>query len=284
MFRAYYELAKPGIVYGNLFTAAVGFLFASRWHVPLVSILATLAGIGLVVASACVFNNYLDRDIDQAMARTRTRPLVTGAVSGSHALLYGAALGLLGFALLGMFVNLLTAGIALCGFVVYVCLYTPTKRRTPLSALIGSVSGAVPIIVGYTAVADRLTPATLILFLILVFWQMPHFYAIAIYRLEEYRAAGVPVLPLRRGIAATKRHIVAYILAFFAALCSLWYFGYTGLSYLLIAAVFGLVWLGMGMRGFGAPDDARWARRLFFSSLIVLVVSSISISVAGMLP
>src|SRR5579872_2970145 len=183
--RDYYKLTKPGIVYGNVFTTIAAFLFAIRWRFEsfqsIELFLATVFGISFVIGSACVFNNYLDRDIDKRMERTQKRALVTGAISTRSALMYGTILGLVGFILLGVFVNVLTALIALVGFIFYVILYGIAKRGSHWGAVVGSVSGAVPIVVGYTAVTNQLDLTALILFLVLVFWQMPHFYAIAIY-------------------------------------------------------------------------------------------------------
>lgn len=194
MIKEYYRLTKPGIVYGNVFTTLAAFLFASHWHIGSALLFGTLVGLALVIASACVFNNYFDIDIDKKMARTKARALVSGAISGQSALAYGTVLGLVGLYLLYTYTNVLTAAIALAGFVVYVCVYTPLKPRSALAVFVGAVAGAVPIVVGYTAVTNRLDLTALILFVCLFVWQLPHFIAIAVYRFDEYAAAGVPLL------------------------------------------------------------------------------------------
>lgn len=194
MFKTYYQLAKPGIVYGNVFTALAAFLFASRWSFGWGLFIATMAGIGLVIASACVFNNYLDREMDKKMERTKTRALASGTISATAALAYASALGIVGFVLLFAFVNILTGAVALVGFIVYVCAYTPLKRRTSLALYVGAVAGAMPILAGYTAVTDRLDSTAVWLFVFLFLWQLPHFIAIAVYRFDEYGAAGVPLV------------------------------------------------------------------------------------------
>lgn len=190
--KAYYRLAKPGIVYGNALAAAAAFLFASgAVNLPLFA--ATITGLSLVMASACVFNNFLDRDIDAAMARTKTRALVAGTIPVEYAIFYATLLGLAGFGLLLAYTNFLTFGVALLGFVLYVCVYTPLKRITPHTLWVGSLAGATPPVVGYTAVTNTLDLNALWLFLFLFIWQVPHFLAIAVYRFEEYRAAGIPL-------------------------------------------------------------------------------------------
>ena len=167
MLKKYYRLAKPGIVYGNLLTTLAAYLYASRWQVSAAHFLATVFGLGLVIASACVFNNYLDRDIDKRWSARKTARSLIGAISNTSALVFGTVLGVVGFALLLAFVNILTALVALVGFLVYVFVYSLLKRTTHWATEIGSIAGAVPIVVGYTAVAGRLDAAALIFFLIL---------------------------------------------------------------------------------------------------------------------
>ena len=292
MIKKYYQLTKPGIVYGNLVTTIAAFLFATRWHIHAdhLSIafsifFATVIGISLVIASACVFNNFLDRDMDAKMKRTEHRALVTGEISVRNALIYGAVLLLVGLVTLTFLVNHLTAVVALFGFISYVIVYGIAKRVSHWGTVVGSISGAVPIVVGYTAVVARIDTEALILFLIMVFWQMPHFYAIAMYRLEEYKAAGIPVLPAQKGMHTTKIHIIAYMFAFILAEIMLWSFGYAGRTYLISILVFGGLWLYKSFQGFRSGiDEAKWAKKTFLFSLIVLVGFCVTIAVAPLLP
>ncbi|MDB5237483.1 MAG: ctaB [Parcubacteria group bacterium] len=287
MLKDYYRLAKPGIVYGNIFTTIAGFLFAAHWifdrHSALIA-LATFTGLGLVIASAAVFNNYLDRDMDAKMERTSARVLVTGAIAPRNALIYGSILGIIGFALLYFFVNLLSTEIALFGFIFYAVIYTYAKRKTDWAAVIGSVPGAVPIVVGYTAVMNHLDIPALCLFVAMVAWQMPHFYAIAIYRMNEYAAAGIPVLPAKKGIPVAKKHIFFYILAFILATAAFFIFHYAGYTYLAIVFAAGFAWLWRSIRGFETHDDVLWARGLFRYSLVVLLAFSVAIAIGPVLP
>jgi len=281
--KLYYELTKPGIIYGNLITTAGGFLLAAKGHWHLLLLLEDLVGIALVMAAGCVINNYIDRGIDAKMERTKNRALVTGEISGRSAIIYGIILGALGFAVLGYFTNALTVLIALLGTFVYVVLYAIFKRKSVSGTLIGAVSGAVPPLVGYCAATNRFDAGAVIIFLILLFWQMPHFYAISIYRQKEYAAAGIPLMSVKRGIRATKISMIFYILAFAASAIALSIFGYAGYTYLGLAILLSAVWLVMGLHGFSvAPErEYSWARGMFFYSLMVLIILFIMMAVSG---
>lgn len=278
MWQTYYRLAKPGIVYGNALTAAAGFLLASEGSPYLLTFIGMLLGICLVMASACVFNNYLDRDIDDLMARTKSRALVTGEISVPYALAYATALGVAGLLLLVVFTNPLTAFVAAFGHVAYVLVYGIAKRKTVHGTVIGSISGAVPPVVGYVAVTNQIDLLALLLFVILVFWQMPHFYAIAIFRLRDYQKAGIPVLPAVKGIVRTKLEIMYYIVGFILATSLLTVMGYTGFVYAAVMFLLSLRWLQIVARGATATDDALWARQVFKFSLWVLLGFCIMIS------
>lgn len=276
MLKNYYNLAKPGIIYSNLLTAAAGFFLASRYHVDWLLLLALLIGLACVIASACVFNNVMDRRIDARMTRTSGRAMVTGAISKRAAMIYGIALGVIGILILLLHTNILTLLVAVAAGILYVALYTPLKKRSAYSALLGSIPGAAPPVAGYLAVTHHFDLAALLLFAILVLWQMPHFYAIAIYRIEEYREAGVPVFPIRKGMAQTKAHMLIYMIAFIVAALLLSAFGYTGTVYLVGMLIFGLAWLVMGLQGFGRKtNDVKWARKVLLFSLIVIAAWSV---------
>jgi heme o synthase len=284
LFKTYYALTKPGIIYGNALTAAGGFLLASKWHVDFLLFVSLLVGTSLVIASGCVFNNYIDRGIDQKMARTKRRAIVRGIVSGRHAITYAVALGAVGFTILALYVNALVVLIGLIGLVDYVILYGYSKRHSVYGTIVGSISGATPVVAGYCAVTDRFDLGALILLLILVLWQMPHFYAIAMYRLDDYTAASLPVLPVKKGMYITKLNILLYIVAFTMAVAALTFYAYAGVTYLVVMLLLGFTWLWMGVRGFKAPDDKRWARKMFFFSLIVILVLSVMLAVGSVLP
>lgn len=282
--RTYYRLTKPGIIYGNAITATAGFLLAAKTHLQPELFVTMLGGVALVIASGCVFNNYIDRHIDQKMARTKKRALARGVVSGKAALLYAITLGVVGFLLLALFVNMLVFWIGMVGFIDYVVLYGYSKRKSVYGTLVGSISGATPPVAGYCAVTGRLDMGAFILFLILVCWQMPHFYAIAMYRVDDYAAASIPVLPVKKGMHAAKLNIVAYIAAFLISTLLLTVFGYTGFVYMVGIAIVGAMWLWRGVQGFKAVDDKAWARKMFGFSLVVTLAMSVLIPLGALLP
>lgn len=278
MLKTYYLLTKPGIIIGNLITTAAAFVLGSNGHFNPLLFLYTLAGLGCVIASACVFNNYIDRHLDQKMARTKNRAFATGSISVQSGLTFAVALGILGLALLLLYTNFLAAAIAFLGFFVYVILYSLWKTRSGYATLVGSISGAVPPVVGYCAAKASLDAGALILFAILVLWQMPHFFSIALYRFDDYAAASIPVLPVEKGSRATKIHMLLYIISFILACSLLLVFGYTGMTYLVITTLLGLSWLALCLKGFSCADDKKWARQMFRLSLIVITALSATIS------
>ena len=284
-FKNYLSITKPGIITGNLISLTGAFLLASKGNVDAVLLLSTLVGVALVIASGCVFNNAYDSDVDQRMSRTRTRALAAGLLSHRSAEIYGAILGIGGIALLWVATNLLTVTIAVTGFVVYVAVYTMyLKRRSLHAPLIGSLAGATPPLAGYCAVSGQFDIGAIILLAIFTIWQMPHFYAIAIYRLDDYNAAAIPVLPAKRGITITKQHIIGYIVAFLVASMALTFQGYTGYRYMVVALVAGLIWLWFAFAGYNKPDERHWARKLFACSIVVIVVMNIMMSVDFVIP
>jgi len=282
--KDYYQLTKPGIIYGNLVTAAAGFLLATKGHIHFWPLLSVLVGMSLVIGSACVINNYIDRGIDAKMARTKQRALVSGRIPAFTAISYGAVLGLVGFGVLALYTNWLTVGLGLLAYLVYIVLYGIGKRVSVHGTIVGSIAGALPPVAGYTAVVNHLDTGALLLFLILVFWQMPHFYAIAMYRYDDYKAAGLPVLPVKRGMKTTKIHILTYIAAFTITGVLFTVYGYTRIVFLVTVALLGLSWFYKGAKGFGVQDAKKWARGMFFYSLIVTLSLSIMLAVGALLP
>lgn len=287
MLKKYYSLTKPGVMYGNVLTGVAGFLLASRWHIDIILFIATIVGMSLVVSAACALNNYLDRDIDSHMARTKTRATVTGEVSPLRARNFAIILAALGFLILLLWSNLLVVAIGIVGFIVYVWLYGAwTKRQSVHGTLVGSISGAMPILAGYVAARGHFDSGAAIVFFILFFWQLPEFYSISIYRRDEYKAAGLPVMSVVKGTHSTKVQIYIYTLAFVITSLLLTAFGYTGYTYALVMGAFGLYWLRLAMKGLSTrialEDD--WARRMFRFSLVMILVLSVMLSFGAILP
>lgn len=281
-FKRYLLITKPGIIMGNLISVLGGFFLAANGSQSLQLLLMTLMGVSLVIASGCVFNNYIDRDIDGLMERTRNRVLVKGLISPRASLIYASLLGVAGVVLLGQ-INGLAALLGGLGFVVYVGLYSLwLKRRSVYGTLVGSLSGAMPPVIGYCAVRGEFDSGALVLLLIFSLWQMPHSYAIAIFRLRDYQAAGIPVLPVLRGIRVTKDHMLGYIIAFALAALMLTGTGYAGYGYLGVALLVSAIWLLLAVNGYRVSDDAVWARKLFFFSIIAITALSLMMSVDGL--
>lgn len=281
MIKTYYLLTKPGIILGNLITTTGAFVLASQGHFDTWLFLATAAGLFCVIASACVFNNYIDREADRKMDRTKNRPLANGSISVAGALVFAVCLGLAGIAILTFFTNIIAVLVACIGFLVYVALYSFWKYKTAYSTLVGSVSGAIPPVIGYTAASGRLDGGAFLLFAILVLWQMPHFFSIALFRLDDYASASIPVWPREKGIAATKLQMLLYIVAFLLASVLLTAFGYTGNLYLAATFLFGGAWLWLCAKGFKTDNDPLWAKQMFRLSLVVITALSILIGVDG---
>lgn len=280
MMKQYLLVTKPGIIFGNLVSVIGGFLLASKGSLDIPLFLATITGVSLVIASGCAFNNYIDRDIDCIMERTKNRVLVKGLISAKVTLVYAAFLGIAGFALLWFIANPLATFLALMGFVVYVGLYSLWLKRTSVyGTLVGSLSGAAPPVIGYCAVTNQFDAAALILLLIFSLWQMPHSYAIAIFRFKDYQSASIPVLPVKYGISVTKSHILRYVLAFAVMTLMLTLSGYAGYSYFVVAVLIGIGWSAMAIAGFKTQNDQVWAKKLFIFSIIAITALSVMMSV-----
>jgi protoheme IX farnesyltransferase len=282
--KQFYYLAKPGIIYGNLLAAAAGFLFASAGLINGWRFLALLVGMSGVIGAACVLNNIIDRGIDEKMSRTRKRAMVTGSISIPGAVIYACVLGIVGFVLLAMYTNWLTVGLGAIALFFYVVVYGIAKRKTVYGTLIGTIPGAIPPMAGYMAASNQLDGAAWLLFFAMVAWQMPHFYAIAMFRRDEYKAAGIPVWPLVKGEESTKRQMFLFILLFIIITLSMTVLGYTGVGFAVVMIFLSFLWLWKMRRGIRAKNNDKWARSLFGFSLQVLVVFCFLLAVDAWLP
>jgi heme o synthase len=261
-------LLKPRIALFTLITAAGGMSLAPG--APGVGdLLFLLLGTGLIVGAANTLNMYLERDSDCLMSRTMNRPLPSGRMEPQVALLFGVLLSCVSVPLLTFAVNPLTGLLGVIALLSYVMLYTPLKQRTTASTLIGSVPGAMPALMGWTAVTGRLDVGGLAIFGVLFLWQIPHFHAIALFRRKEYARAGLKILPEERGEETTRYAILFYLAAQVQLSLLLLPLGVAGKWYTAIAALLGggyFLYALSGIRS-GGP---RWARNLFFLSIIYL--------------
>ncbi len=282
--KLYYHLIKPGIIYGIAFTAVAGYLLGARDGFSFTDFVGTILGICLIIASATVANNILDRRIDAKMQRTQKRGLVTGEIAVRSAAIFGSGLGILGFLILALSSNPLTVLMGGIALVTYVALYGAAKRYTGYGTAVGSIAGALPPVAGYTAASGRFDLGAVALLMLLIVWQMPHFYAIAIYRRSEYKAAGIPLLSETKGALTTRRRVLAYLVLFVFVVPLLYLWGYAGIVYLVSALTLAIGWLVVAARDYHDADVSRWARRIFRYSLFVVMAMPVLIGIGRFLP
>lgn len=283
--RSYFRLIKPGITLSNTITGIAGFFLATSMVAFSPSaLIGTIVGIAGIIASACVFNNILDRNIDKKMKRTKKRDVSNGNISVLKAFIFGTVLGLIGFAATLLLTNILTFALGVIAFVWYIAVYGYAKRTTALSTIIGSVAGALPPVAGYTALTGRVDTAAIILFLILFFWQMPHFYAIAMFRRDDYKSAGLPVWSVVHGMKSIKKQILLFTVIYAIVAGLLYVFGYVHITYLILSTALSAYWLHQALSFYNKLDDEKWAYKVFGASLIVLLSMCVLIAIGGFLP
>jgi heme o synthase len=267
----YLSLTKTGITRMVLVTAAGGMWLAPGSLDPS-TVMLTLVGLALIVSAANTLNCYLERDVDALMARTRDRPLPAGRIEPNHALVFGLVLSAISVPLLTFGVGPLPGFLAALALVSYVLVYTPLKRLTPLSTLVGGVPGALPPLIGWTAATGTLDPPGWVLFGILFVWQMPHFYAIGLMRTDEYAAAGLRILPVVRGETLTRIQMVRYASLLVPVSLLLVPMGVSGWLYGLAAAILGVACVVQIAWGVFRGGGVRWARGVFHGSLVYLTL------------
>ena len=247
--RDYLELCKPKVVALMLLTSVIGMLLATYALPSWQALILGNLGIALMAGSAAAINHVVDRRIDIHMARTRNRPIAQGKVDAQHALVFAAMLGILGMAILMIWVNALTAWLTLGSLVGYALVYTLwLKRATPQNIVIGGLAGAAPPLLGWTASTGHIDPNALLLVLIIFAWTPPHFWALAIHRKEEYAQVGIPMLPVTHGEHFTKLHIILYTIILIAISIFPYLTGMCGEIYLMSALLLGGRFLQWGVR------------------------------------
>lgn len=279
-FQDFMTLLKPGITKMCVMMTAGGYWLArassaEQWGrfqtvENLIGFVMVLLGAAMVVGGSCAINMVLERERDKLMARTASRPLPAGRMKPTEAWLFGGVITLVGLALLFWFANPLTAALSGFAWILYVAVYTPLKGRTSLFLLVGTVPGAIPPLLGWTAVTNQIDPVGLTLFAILVAWQLPHFIALSIMCHGDYANAGIRTLPLVRGEVIARRQAFAYSLLLLPASLLLVPLQVAGWLYGLVAVVGGLWMIWIAFRGLVPSPPSRWANRLFFASLVYL--------------
>ncbi|ALD15395.1 protoheme IX farnesyltransferase [Buchnera aphidicola (Aphis glycines)] len=279
MLKYYLEIIKPRIVLGNIILIMGSFLFTSHLSFNFVLFISTISGASLIIASSCVFNNLIDIKIDSKMCRTKNRALVKKLIRPISAGIFGVCIGLLGIFILGALVNFLSMFLSIIGFIIYVFIYTFLKRTSIYSTFVGSFSGSIPSLIGYAAVNNTLDLFSLFLFFVFIFWQMPHFYAISIVYIEDYKNANLRFFSIERGILKTKKHIFYYIICFTISSFILTFLGYLSYIFLCLVSIINLYWLYISYMNIKEKNNLKLSRKIFFLSIIVVVVFNFLIAV-----
>ncbi len=284
VWRQFWRLTKPRVVSLVVFTAVIGMLLAAPGLPPLGILMPATVGIALVAGAAAAFNCLVEQKIDASMARTRGRPTITGTISQAQILLFAGAVGGLGLAILWHAVNPLTMWLTMATFVGYAVIYTVIlKPATPQNIVIGGASGAMPPVLGWAPISGDVPYQPLLLFLIIFAWTPPHFWALALYRRDEYASAGVPMLPVTHGEAFTRLHLLLYTFLLVAATLLPFASGMAGAFYLGAALVLDLVFLGYSLAIWRRYSDAL-AKRIFAYSIFYLAMLFAALMVDHYLP
>ena len=265
------SLVKPNVTLLVVITTAGG-LWLAPGTLSWTRLLATLAGTVLIVAAASALNCYLERESDKFMARTKNRPLPAGRMKPAVALWIGAAAALASVPMLTVLVNPVTGILAAIALVSYVWVYTPMKQESPHAVIIGSIPGAMPPLMGWTAVTGSIDWPGLVLFGILFIWQIPHFIAISMYREQEYTRAGIPTVPAEYGSTTARWHMIGWSLLLLPVSLALVPFGIAGGIYLAIAGLLGAGLVGLAIRGLWSQAPKAWARTYFLYTLAYLTL------------
>ena len=255
--RSYYHLCKPNVVFMMLITSLIGSLLATNGSNfnPLL-ILISLIGIGLCAASAAAINQVVDQKVDANMSRTSERPIPQGEISSSKAISFAIVIGLIGYAILYRYVNVLTAYLTIASLIGYAIIYTVfLKRATPQNIVIGGLAGAAPPLLGWSSITGSIDPNALLLVLIIFAWTPPHFWALAIHRKDEYAKENIPMLPVTHGISFTKLQIILYTIIMLLVSLFPYFVMMSGAFYLVSALVLGSIFLWYAFRLYG--DDSN---------------------------
>ncbi|KKO52555.1 heme o synthase [Paenibacillus sp. DMB20] len=273
MLADWLHLTKPRILQLNLIAAFGGFWLASEGGINGSLLLWTLIGTTLTMSSACVFNNVWDYKLDRKMDRTKVRPLAEGRIKRSHAVLCALVLGIAGETILFWKANVLCGLLGLLGMLVYIVVYTMWLKRTSTwSTAVGGISGAMPPVIGYCAITNRLDLGAFLLFCLLFLWQPAHFWSLAIRRVDEYTAAGFPLLPVRKGVRRTNLQMIPYVALLLPTVILMFLYDYSGIVFLTVSLFGSLLWLWHTVRGITKFQNERWAKTNFLISVNYLMI------------
>ena len=273
LIRSYYLLCKPNVVYMMLICALVGMLLAEDSVSSISTIMVALAGIALCSGSAAAINQVIDRNADAAMTRTDKRPLPQGQLSVFHASSFAFVIGVLGALVLYIYINTLTMVLTLASLIGYAFIYTVyLKRATPQNIVIGGLAGAAPPLLGWAAISNTIDPYALLLVLIIFVWTPPHFWALAIYRKDEYAKESIPMLPVTHGVAFTKLQIVLYTIILFIVSVLPYIVLMSGFVYLISAIVLSSIFMYYSIKLYFSDDDAVAMKTFNFSIYYIFLI------------
>lgn len=273
LIKSYYLLCKPNVVYMMLICALVGMLLAEDTVSSIPTILIALFGIALCSGSAAAINQVIDRKADAAMTRTDQRPLPQGELSAFHASCFALVIGILGAVILFVFINTLTMILTLASLVGYAFIYTVyLKRATPQNIVIGGLAGAAPPLLGWASISNTIDPHALLLVLIIFVWTPPHFWALAIYRKDEYAKESIPMLPVTHGVAFTKLQIVLYTIILFIVSILPYIVLMSGGIYFVSAVILSSIFLYYSIKLYFSDDDAIAMKTFNFSIYYIFLI------------
>ena len=273
LLKSYYQLCKPNVVYMMLICAFVGMLLAEQQVQSFRYLFVALLGIAFCAASAAAVNQVIDRNTDASMTRTDQRPLPQGELSPTHASMFALALGISGSLILYFFVNTLTMILTLASLVGYAFIYTIyLKRATPQNIVIGGLAGAAPPLLGWSSVTNTIDPYALLLVLLIFVWTPPHFWALAIYRKDEYAKESIPMLPVTHGVIFTKLQIVLYTVILFIVSVLPYVVLMSGEIYLFSALVLSTVFLYYSVNLYFSKDDEDAMKTFQFSIYHIFLI------------
>ena len=281
----YLGLCKLKVISLIMLTAIIG-MFLASYELPSLSILISASlGIALASSSAAVFNHVIDQKIDHEMLRTRKRPLPEGRITSKSAIIFGFIIGILGISILTLYVNLLTAVLTFFAMIGYAIIYTIfLKRTTPYNIVIGGAAGAAPPLLGWSAVTNSIDQGALLLFLIIFFWTPPHFWALAIFRKDEYAKVNIPMLPVTHGNHHTRKQILSYTLVLFFVSLMPYFTNMSGITYLLSAVLLGIGFIFYAVRMLQYPDDRMLPMKAFKYSINYLMLLFLFLLIDHYLP
>jgi protoheme IX farnesyltransferase len=266
----YIALMKPRVMSLVVFTAFVGLMIAPGHLHPVIGLTALIC-IAVGAGAAGALNMWYDADIDERMTRTAARPIPSGRVAPGEALAFGLTLAVFAVVVLGLLVNVAAAALLALTIAFYVLVYTMwLKRSTPQNIVIGGAAGALPPVIGWAAATGGLAIEPIVLFLIIFFWTPPHFWALSLYRTEDYARAGIPMLPVVAGEAETRRQILLYSLVLAPLGVAPWFLGYTGPLYAVVAIAAGAVIVALALRVRGEQSGHAASKQMFAFSILYL--------------